>query len=136
MKMIPAKGKNDIPSGKRISRVYVFSDGNKHLYVGRSKRIRDRYGDHVLPGSGINDAPFAVSWARKQLGIPTAYSGQYTRNNLRQNKKFLAKFVEGKKYIRSLSFRYIEESDPLRKMLLECYGAIALKAPYNRFETS
>lgn len=129
--MIPVNGNSDILNGEKISGVYVFSDGGKHLYVGRSKRIRDRYGDHTLPGSGINDAPFAASWARKQLDIEPAYSGQYTRNNLRQNKKFMAKFEEGKMYIRSLSFRYVGESDPLHQMLLECYVAIALKAPYN-----
>ena len=34
-----------------------------------------------------------------------------------------------------MELRYVEEADPLRQTLLEIYVAVALKTPYNDFDT-
>lgn len=135
MLMTPIRTRRAIPKGDRISGVYVFSDGEEHLYVGRSKRIRDRYGDHTQPSAGMNDAPFAVMLAREALNLKRSYRGEPTRSNLKINEEFRATFQAAKARILTLSFRYVEERDPLRQTLLECYVAIALNARYNSFET-
>lgn len=136
MLMDPIMARHDIPSANHISGVYVFSDGNDHLYVGRSKRIRDRYADHTRPSAKMNDAPFAVMLAREALKLKPSYRGEHTRARLNLNEQFKAAFQAAKNRILTLSFRYVEEPDPLRQTLLECYVAIALNAQYNSFETT
>ena len=135
MVMEPIRARRAIPLVNHISGIYVFSDGNEHLYVGRSKRIRDRYSDHTRRSSGMNDAPFAVMLAREALNLKPSYRGENTRAMLKVNKPFQAAFQAAKDRILTLSFRYVEERDPLRQTLLECYVAIALNARYNSFET-
>lgn len=135
MAMEPITRRKDIPSGEAISGVYLFSDGDTHLYVGRSKRIRDRYADHTRPSADMNDAPFAVLLARDKLGLRRAYRGEFTRARLKDEPRFSDAFQRAKEYILTLSFRYVKESDPLCQTLLECYVAIALKARHNSFET-
>lgn len=133
MVMAPRE-RSAIPKLSDISGVYLFSDGNKHLYVGRSGRIRDRYSDHTRPSSGINDAPFAMMLAREALNIKPSYRGENTRAKLILSEPFQVAFKAAKERILTFSFRYIEESDPLRQTLLECYVAIALNTRYNSFE--
>jgi len=49
----------DIPS----SGVYLFSEDGRHLYVGRSNRVRARYRDHCRPGAAPGQAAFAFQLA-------------------------------------------------------------------------
>ena len=69
MAMCPIRSKDEIPKGAKISGVYLFSDGDRHLYVGRSTRIRERFGSHVNPSSRLHDSPFATQLARTAAGI-------------------------------------------------------------------
>ena len=134
--MKPIVARHTIPRDKgHISGVYLFSDGDNHLYVGRSKRIRDRYSDHTRKSSSMNDAPFAVLLAREKLNLKRTYRGEHTRAKLIQDDAFKAAFQAAKERILGLSFRYVEEPDPLRQTLLECYVAIACNAKHNSFET-
>jgi hypothetical protein len=63
-----------IPAAKeKIKGVYLSSEGDKHLYVGRSKDIRQRHKQHFALSSRLHDAPFAVLLARECTGIQAAY---------------------------------------------------------------
>ena len=135
MQMAPIHALQQIPSREPVSGVYMFSEGNKHLYVGRSKRIRARYSDHTRDASDMNSAPFAMLLAREVTGISRVYSGELTRRNLSSHPEFGPAFLDAKRRIRSMSFRYVEEADPLTQTLLECYVAIAVGASHNSFET-
>ena len=55
-KVMPAKG------------VYLFSEGEHHLYVGRSNKLRERYGGHCRPGATDKTAAFAFLLAREATG--------------------------------------------------------------------
>ena len=129
MQMTPINALQQIPSREPVSGVYLFSDGTNHLYVGRSKRIRARYSDHTRDASDMNSAPFAVLLAREVTGISRVYSGEFTRKNLSSHPEFSAAFLAAKRRIRGMSFRYVEEADPLKQTLLECYVAIAAGEP-------
>jgi hypothetical protein len=50
------------------SGVYLFTESGKHLYVGRSNRLRARYSLHCRPGSHHNQATFAFQLARENTG--------------------------------------------------------------------
>ena len=47
---------------------------------------------------------------------------------------FLAAFDAAKARIRAMELRYVEETDPVRQMLLEVYVAVVLKTPHNDFD--
>ncbi|GMN03724.1 hypothetical protein [Erythrobacter sp. MTPC3] len=116
--------------------VYLFSDGDRSLYVGRSNRLRERYFLHCCPGSRQNQASFAYKLAREDLGIgPPSYLPGSGRAVLAASEDFQVSFNTAKKRIRTMNFRYVAEEDQPRQALLEAYCAIALRTPYNDFET-
>jgi hypothetical protein len=121
---------------KRLSGVYLFSERDLPLYVGRSDHIRRRYSQHTGLGSRPNDAPFAFLLAREELGIQRAYSGRNVRSELAKDAAFKAAFSRAKERIRQMQFRFVEEDDPLQQMLLETYCAVALSTPYNSFRNT
>lgn len=117
--------------------VYLFSENDKPLYVGRSNDIRARYFGHCRPSSTHFSASFAFRIAREEAGIQKASykSDSESRKGLLQNPDFAAAFTDAKKRIRSMEFRYVEEKNAKRQTLLELYCAIVLETPYNRFNT-
>ena len=125
-----------IPRKSPVKGIYVFGEQSKHLYIGRSNDIRRRYKEHTLPGSRINDAPFAVLLTRETTGINPAYGGDFVRKKLHLHQPFMAAFKEAKQRISLMEFRYVEESDPIRQTLLEVYCAIVMETRYNSFEVS
>ncbi|HEY1615522.1 MAG TPA: hypothetical protein VGF97_17720 [Rhizomicrobium sp.] len=116
--------------------VYLFSDGSRHLYVGRSNDIRRRYGRHCNPGATDRTAAFAFRLAREATGkIKATYkTGDGSRKLLMEDAEFAAAFVTAKARIREMDFRWVEETDPVRQCLLEVYCAVVLQTPYNDFD--
>jgi len=64
----PNKLPGDVP-GKGI---YLFSEGNKHLYVGRTNNLRRRIQNHYRPSSGHNQATFTFKIAREKTQFKKA----------------------------------------------------------------
>jgi hypothetical protein len=124
---------NELPQSVPESGIYLFSEGSKHLYVGRSKRLRSRLRYHS--GTAL-DAPFAFKLAREETGnVKASYSPRGSRKILLTNKEFIAAFQAAKGRIRRMNIRFVEEPDPVRQALLEIYATISLSAPYNDFDT-
>lgn len=122
-----------LPSSVPKSGIYLFSEGPSHLYVGRSKRIRERLRYHC---GSATDAPFAFKLARELTGKTKAtYSTKDSRNQLLLDVAFIAAFQASKDRIRQMNIRFVEEPDPNRQALLEIYTTICLTAPYNDFDT-
>jgi hypothetical protein len=116
--------------------IYLFSERESHLYVGRSNNIRGRYALHCRPGATHHQAAFAFRLARKETGkIKTSYlQGPDSRKGLIADPVFLEAFINAKARIRAMSFRYVEENNPLAQCLLEVYAAVALNTLYNDFD--
>jgi predicted GIY-YIG superfamily endonuclease len=121
---------SDTPKGG----VYLFSEDDKHLYVGRTKRIiSKRLKNHV---GTAKDCPFAFRLAREVTGNTLArYSGENTRKKLLANPDFLEAYEAAKGRIRRMGVRWVDEADPVKQALLEVYVAVVLKTPYNDFDT-
>ena len=116
--------------------IYLFSDGRKHLYVGRSNSIRKRIGLHCRPGSQHNQATFAFRMARHETGrMKAAYAVAGGRRELAKDAVFGPAFTASKARIRDLNLRFVEENDPTRQALLEIYAATVLATPFNDFDT-
>ncbi len=117
--------------------VYLFSEGDQHLYIGRSNNLRQRYRQHSTPGSQHNQAVFAFKLARVATGrIKPAYvSGNDSRKGLLENAEFMEAFKQAKRRVRRMDYRFVEEADQTRQALLEIYCAVVLGCLYNDFDT-
>jgi hypothetical protein len=117
--------------------VYLFSEKGTFLYVGRSNKIRLRYGRHCNPGATHRMAASAFKLAREATGKTTAsYKvGDDSRKGLMLNAEFRTAFEAAKARIRQMDFRFVEESDQNAQALLEIYCTLALNAKYNDFNT-
>lgn len=126
-----------LPKEIRGAGVYMFSEGGRHLYVGRTRNVRSRYRQHTRVGTGHNNAPFAFKLAREATGIlkSTYKSDETSRANLMLNQDFLTAFNIALERMRRMEFRFIEEADPTRQCLLEIYVSVVCGSPYNDFDT-
>ncbi len=133
--MTPVKYKS-LPRELPIRGIYLLSEGNNHLYVGRTNRMRQRLRDHCAPSGSHFTATFAFRIARLETDRTTAsYSKSGSRAELLKNMKFKSAFDKAKERIALMDTRFVEESDPVRQALLEIYAATVLKTPYNDFDT-
>jgi hypothetical protein len=123
-KVIPASG------------IYLFSEGGRDLYVGRSRNIRGRLGRHCRPGATHRMAAFAFRLAREEAQrVQASYKPEGSRSALMLEDTFVAAFIAAKERIRAMHIRFVQEADPIRQTILEVYTAVALRTPYNDFDT-
>lgn len=135
IKMAPVRYAT-LPKQIPTSGIYLFSEGPKHLYVGRSRDIRGRLGRHCRPGATHRMAAFAFRLAREATGRTKAtYTKEGSRTALMDDPVFRAAFEAAKARIREMDVRFVAEDDPLRQTVLEVYAAVALRTPYNDFDT-
>lgn len=131
----PAFTFDALPKDLPKAGIYLFTEGNSHLYVGRTNGLRKRIQQHCRPGSGHNSAPFAFRLAREVHGVKNAtYKPEGSRASLIQNDAFAKAFLRSKERLRMMHVRVVEETNPLKQALLEMYVAIELEAQYNDFD--
>ena len=116
--------------------VYLLSEGEKHLYVGRSNEIKKRIGRHCRPGATHRMAAFAFRLARETTGnLKATYKkGPGSRAALVTDETFLQAFIDAKARIRNMDVRFVEETDSVKQALLEIYVSVVLQTPYNDFD--
>jgi hypothetical protein len=136
MRMPPYRYGN-LPEAMPKQGAYLFTEGENHLYVGRSNNIRSRYGRHCNPGATYRMAAFAFKLAREATGktVASYKVGEDSRKGLMLNPEFRAAFDSAKARIRKMDFRFVEEPDQNTQALLEIYCTLALNATYNDFNT-
>lgn len=116
--------------------IYLFSEGDNHLYVGRTRKLRNRLRQHSIPAAQHNQAVFAFKLAREATGLTEAsYTSKGSRRALLDEPRFAEAFGKAKARIREMDLRFVEEAEPLRQALLEIYVAVVLGTKYNDFET-
>lgn len=116
--------------------VYLFSEGQEHLYVGRSGDIRGRIARHSRPSATHRMAAFAFRIAREATGhLDASYKKEGSRSDLMQDAAFRAAFDRAKTRIREMDLRFVEEANPVGQALLEIYVAVSLQTRYNDFRT-
>ncbi|WP_062117170.1 GIY-YIG nuclease family protein [Aureimonas sp. AU40] len=118
--------------------VYLFTNADGPLYVGRTRNLRKRLSGHRKEYSKTQSAGFAFLLARKATGWdkPTYQQGEGSRKWLEENPEFMAAFELAKGQVRTMTFRYVEIEDAITQSMLEMYAAFVLKTPHNKFETT
>ncbi len=135
LSMVPVKV-DQLPTDMPSAGIYLFTERGKHLYVGRSNRLRGRLQRHSRESASHNSASFAFRLARKRTGKTKAsYQGEGSRKALAYNPGFAREFSQAKKRIGRMQIRFVEETDPIRQALLEIYVSEALETPHNDFDT-
>jgi predicted GIY-YIG superfamily endonuclease len=116
--------------------VYLLSEGEKHLYVGRSNEIKKRIGRHCRPSATHRMAAFAFRLAREATGnLKATYKkGAGSRAALIEDEIFSKAFTHAKVRISQMNVRFVEEPDPIKQALQEIYVSVVLKTPYNDFD--
>jgi hypothetical protein len=127
----PPLTRNTLPMAARAGGVYLFSEGERHLYIGRAKNVRERVQYHSLPSSP--DAPFAFRRAREITGRLPTYRKQDSRAVLLGDPVFRAEYEAQKRWIATLVVRYVPVSDSTNQALLEIYASDVLETPYNEY---
>ena len=81
-------------------------------------------------------AAFAFRLAREETGfLKATYKAEGSRKALVDDPIFRAAFDSAKTRIREMDIRFVAEEDPLRQCVLEVYAAVALRTPFNDFDT-
>lgn len=115
--------------------IYLFSEGQNHLYVGRTNRLRERLRGHCIPSATHFTATFAFRIAREKTGfLKATYKTEGSRAALVNHEIFGPAFVEAKARIAEMNIRFVEEDDPVSQALLEIYIATVLGTPFNDFD--
>ena len=126
--------KNRLPGEMGGAGVYLFSENDKHLYVGRSKEVRDRVMQHSR--ISVLDAPFAFKRTREALGKGATYRREGSRKQLLNDPVFAGELARQKQWISTLDVRYVHVDDPVTQAVLEIYSSDVLDTPYNDFTTT
>ena len=106
--------------------IYVFYDGKKPIYVGRSERLKSRLREHSNQSSSQTSATFAFNLAKsraKKLGIDI--SGN--RKILEQDPHFSPIYKEEKNRVSKMKFKVIRINNPIKQNLFEVYASLELK---------
>jgi hypothetical protein len=114
--------------------IYLFSESEKYLYVGRTNRLRERLRGHCTPSATHSKATFAFRIAREMTGIKASYSSKGSRASLMNDPSFGPSFAEAKCRVANMDIRFVEEINPVKQALLEIYTATILNTPYNDFD--
>ena len=67
MQMVPLK-MSALPSRLPEKCIYLLSEGQNHLYVGRTRKLRKRLRQHSIASAQHNQAVFAFKLARETTG--------------------------------------------------------------------
>lgn len=135
LRAMPPVRFGDLPKSLPKRAIYLFSEGDQDLYVGRTNTLRKRLRNHCRDNAGHNHATFAFRIAREVTGLLKAtYTTKGSRAELQRDDSFGPQFFLAKQRLQKMDIRYVEENDPVPQALLEIYVATVLKTPYNDFE--
>jgi predicted GIY-YIG superfamily endonuclease len=125
-----------LPSKLPEKCIYLLSEEQNHLYVGRTRKLRQRLRQHSIEAAQHNQAVFAFKLAREATGrLAAAYSATGSRVTLCAEPAFAEAFQQAKVRVRKMDLRFVEEADPTRQALLEIYVSVVLRTKYNDFDT-
>ena len=126
---------DELPKSMPKAGVYLFTENDRHLYVGRTNGLRKRIQEHSRPGSTHNRAQFAFLLARIACGVTKAsYKPEGSRKELCKIPEFMAAVTAAKARLRSMDIRIVEEAHPLTQALLEMYVTVVLETRHNDFD--
>ena len=114
--------------------VYLFSDGERYRYVGQTRDLRRRLGQHTRPSGTHNSATLAFLIAVEEATL-SGLDVQRSRAKLQADPVFAEHFGRAKETVASWDVQYIELNEPNVRTLFEVYVHQALRTDLNSFQT-
>ena len=112
MRMAPLK-MSALPPKLPEKCIYLLSEGENHLYVGRTRKLRQRLRQHSVAGAQHNQAVFAFKLAREMTGrMAAAYSSVGSRAALCAEPEFSEAFKQAKGSRAQYGFAICRRSGP------------------------
>lgn len=124
------------PAAPEESGVYLFTEGDKPIYVGRTRNFRRRWGEHTQPSSPENKAPFAFNIARLDAS-GDGFDITGPRKEVEARPGFRRYFLAAKLRVRAMDFRFVRIANPAVSSIFEVYASLSLgtEGEFNLFET-
>lgn len=115
--------------------IYLFTEHGRPIYVGQSRKLRQRMRSHTRLTANQNQASFAFNLAKKAAGEAGLDLKRF-RKVLAEDPDFAAHFDQAKARVREMDLQFIELADPIERTLFEVYASLALATTeFNKFET-
>ena len=115
--------------------VYVFFEGDRPIYVGRSDRLKKRLKEHSQRSSVHNSATLAFKIAKQNTSTLHKKEKKQTNEQLMKNRDFVGEFEAAKDRIARAEIRFIEIEDQIEQAIFEIYASLALDTELNDFGT-
>jgi len=115
--------------------VYVFFEGNKPIYVGRSNRLKKRIKEHSQISSDHYSATLAFRIAKQNTSTLQKKERKLTNKQLMNNSDFVERFKAAKDRIARTEPRFIKIEDQVEQAMFEIYASLALNTELNDFGT-
>jgi hypothetical protein len=133
----PAHPRAGHPQGSvpRAPGIYPFWADGKPIYVGQTRKLRDRLRQHCIPSSTDLSASFAWKLAKRE----TSRAGRDTRRRraaLMTDAKFAVHFAEAKAAVALMPVQFTVEEHADLRTVFEVYATYAFGTQgFNNFET-
>jgi hypothetical protein len=115
--------------------IYLFSELDHAIYVGQTRKLRQRLRNHTNPLSKNNQATFAFLLAKDQAEKAGVDTKQF-RAQLEVDQEFAGHFKAAKLRVSEMDVRFIELAGPIERSVFEIYSSLALDTlVFNSFET-
>lgn len=116
-------GRGGVPN---LPGVYLFSGLDGHpLYVGQSRNLNRRLGEHCRPKSDHNQASFAFNIAKKSAAQADVLPGGF-RAAIAVQADFAVHFARAKEQVAAMPVRFVLEADPCLRTVFEVYATLVL----------
>ena len=122
---------------KNTPGIYAFYHDGQPVYVGRTRDLRRRLGEHGRVGSSHYSASFAFLRARRAAEAAGYVLAGKSRKTLSgEADGFQPFFAAEKTTVAGMTLRWVVVPEAVTQALLEVYAAPELGTPFNSFETS
>ena len=113
------------PMVPRVPAIYLLSEGDSYVYVGRTRSLNSRLAGHMRPSSRSSSASLAFLIA-KEDAENRGISIDGSNAALEKREEFGKVFREAKKRVAKMDVRYVPIASPVEQALLEVYVSESL----------
>ncbi|MGD0862760.1 MAG: GIY-YIG nuclease family protein [Candidatus Limnocylindrales bacterium] len=136
LRVAPPCGRGTNLSIPRAPGVYLLSEQSQPIYVGQTRDLRRRRGQHSRASSRQNQATLAFNLARKAATNRADIDGSGSRADLAADPLFDSLFRTARDRVAAMEFRFVEIREPELRTVFEVYAAVAFgTSEHNSFET-
>lgn len=119
---------------KDIPGIYVFYEKGAPVYVGRTRKLRQRLRAHV--SDSHNSASYALKRTRAAHGLAATYTKSMSRSVIANEEPYRQTFLKEIAKIGGMGIQFLEVQDPIEQYLLELLASLNFEVSLSGFDTS